>query len=123
MATWTQFEDLESWQAARRLNQLFWDLATKGSFGRDFALIDQMNRSAGSAMDNIAEGFDGGSNAEFARFLAYTQRSCSEFKSQLYRAFDRGHIDRGQFEQMTSVNREVYNKTGGLIKHLRTSSK
>ncbi len=35
-------------------------------------------------MNNIAEGFDSGSNVEFSRFLKYSQRSCSEIMSMTY---------------------------------------
>src|SRR5690606_28055071 len=97
MATWRSFEEIECWQVARTMNRRIWSLMEAGAFRRDFALIDQINRSAGSAMDNIAEGFDGGSNAEFAKFLSYTQRSCSEVRSQLYRALDRNHLTQAQF--------------------------
>jgi four helix bundle protein len=118
MAGIRKFEELESWQAARRLNQLVWDLFRRGAFGRDFALADQINRSAGSAMDNIAEGFDSGSDVEFARFLRYAQRSCSELQSQLYRALDRGHIRQDEFQHLSETALEVSNKTGGFIKYL-----
>ena len=120
MAAWTQFEELECWQAARKLNREIWKRILEGQFGRDFALIDQINRSAGSAMDNISEGFDGGSNAEFAKFLTYSQRSCSEVRSQLYRALDRSHIDQDAFDELAALALEVHRKTGGLIKYLRS---
>lgn len=120
MPTLTRFEDLECWQAARELNREVWKRIDRGNFGRDYALTDQLNRAAGSAMDNISEGFDGGSNAEFARFLTYAQRSCSEVRSQLYRALDRGHIDESDFEHLASLAHEVNRKTGGLIKYLRS---
>jgi len=116
-----RFEDLECWLAARRLNRRIWELIGDGNFGRDYGLIDQVNRAAGSTMDNIAEGFNGGSRAEFARFLTYTQRSCSEIKSQLYRALDRGHIDQPIFDELERLRVEVDRKTGGLIKYLRSS--
>jgi four helix bundle protein len=70
-------------------------------------------------MDNIAEGFDGGSNPEFARFLSYTQRSCSEVRSQLIRALDRKHIDDATFQELAALAAEVHRKSGGLIRHLR----
>lgn len=107
---------------ARELNQQIWELIQKGSFGKDFALIDQINRSAGSAMDNIAEGFDSGSHAEFARFLGYSQRSCSEVRSQLYRALDRSHLSQAEFDQISARVNEVRNKTGGFIRYLRSRS-
>ena len=103
---------------ARRLNQRVWDLVTCGKFGRDFALSDQLNRAAGSAMDNIAEGFDGGSDPEFVRFLRFSQRSCTEVQSQLYRSRDRGHIEHAEFEELYALAAKVSSKVGGLIRYL-----
>ena len=123
MSAIRRFEDIEAWQAARVFNDELWKLISSGAFGRDYALVDQMNRAAGSAMDNVAEGFDSGSNAEFTRFLRYTQRSCTELKSQLYRALDRGHIDDDRFHQLATILQEVSNKTGGLIRYLTRQGK
>lgn len=78
MAGFRRFEEIEAWQVARELNRKVWSLIDSGAFGKDFALSDQLNRSAGSVMDNIAEGFNAGSDAEFVRFLRYSQRSTSE---------------------------------------------
>jgi len=61
MAAFRKVEEIEAWQAARELNRRVWDLIEAGSLGKDFALSDQINRAAGSTMDNIAEGFESGS--------------------------------------------------------------
>jgi len=118
MAAFRSFEDIEAWQAARQLNQAVWSQISTGAFGKDYALSDQINRSAGSTMDNIAEGFDGGSDAEFARFLRYSQRSCSEVKSQLYRALDRSHISETVFNELIALANEIHKKVGSLIHYL-----
>ncbi len=70
-------------------------------------------------MDNIAEGFDGGSDAEFIRFLCYAQRSCTETQSQLYRALDRDHIEQADFNDLYGLANHTRNKIGGLIRHLK----
>jgi four helix bundle protein len=76
-----RFEDLRAWQSARDLTSAVYALARNGEFARDFALSDQIRRAAISTMNNIAEGFDSASRAEFARFLRYAARSASEVQS------------------------------------------
>lgn len=43
-------------------------------------------------MDNIAEGFERGTRAEFIQFLGYANGSIGELRSQLYRTPDRNFI-------------------------------
>ncbi|MCU0355121.1 MAG: four helix bundle protein [Cytophagales bacterium] len=94
-----RFEDLVCWQKARELAGEIFELTCQGSFAKDYALRDQINKSAGSVMDNIAEGFGRGSRQEFVNFLVYAIGSANEVKSQLYRASDRNHITKSVFEQ------------------------
>ena len=93
MATVQRFEDLIVWQKARDLSNRIYKLTLDGTFAKDYELRNQINRSSGSVMDNIAEGFGRGSRAEFVQFMGYSMGSLNESKSQLYRAHDRNHID------------------------------
>ena len=93
-----RFEDIEGWQSARELTRQVYAVTRSGEFSRDFGLRDQITRAAGSTMHNIAEGFDGGSNPEFIKFLRYSQRSCSEVQSQLYVALDQGYLSQEEFD-------------------------
>jgi four helix bundle protein len=113
-----RFEDIEAWQSARELMNLVYDNATRGEFARDFGLRDQITRAAGSAMHNIAEGFDAGSNAEFVKFLRYAQRSCSEIQSQLYVALDRKYIANEHFNDLYKCAKKTHAKIGGFIRYL-----
>ncbi len=76
-----RFEDLKSWQKARQLANVIYDLTDHPGFVKDFQLRNQIRDAAGSAMHNVAEGFDAGSNPEFIRFLKIARRSASEVQS------------------------------------------
>src|SRR4030095_13385332 len=97
MALVTRFEDLRAWQEARRLATQSYESTRSAAFRRDRSLADQLRRAAVSAMNNIAEGFDSGSNAEFQRFLRYAVRSTAEVQSCLYLARDQRYVDEEQF--------------------------
>ena len=68
MANVSQFEDLEIWQLARQQANTLWEIYNNGSFAKDFELRNQLCRSSGSVMDNIAEGFERNGNLEFRQF-------------------------------------------------------
>ncbi|MGC3978674.1 MAG: four helix bundle protein [Paludibacteraceae bacterium] len=88
MATIKRFEDLEVWQKARGVCKLVKTLTEKENFSKDFSLKDQIKRSSGSAMDNIAGGFERDGNKEFINFLTISKGSAGEVRSQAYRAYD-----------------------------------
>lgn len=92
MAGVRQFEEIQAWQEARRMTQQVYHLTRADAFARDFGLKDQVQRAAVSAMNNIAEGFDCDSRAEFARFLGIARRSVVEVQSLLYVVLDVGYI-------------------------------
>ncbi len=114
----TRFEDIEGWQLARELTRQVYAVAMRGEFARDFGLRDQITRASGSAMHNIAEGFDGGSNAEFVKFLRYSQRSCSEVQSQIYIALDQAYITQEEFDPIYEQAAQTHAKVGGFIRYL-----
>jgi four helix bundle protein len=74
-------------------------------------------------MHNIAEGFDGGSNAEFAKFLRYSQRSASEVQSQLYVALDQNYISQAEFDEIYALAGHAHSKVGGFIAYLVKSGR
>ena len=88
MRTFQKFEDIIAWQKARLLCKYINSITEKEKFSRDFKLISQIKGSSGSAMDNIAEGFERGGNKEFIQFLFISKGSAGETRSQLCRALD-----------------------------------
>lgn len=117
----TRFEDIEAWQVARELTREVYAPTKAGRFSRDYGLKDQITRAAGSAMHNIAEGFDGGSNAEFVKFLRNAQRSCTEVQSQLYVALDQDYVNKARFGELYSLAKAAHGKIGAFIKYLLRS--
>ncbi|TFH13223.1 MAG: four helix bundle protein [Lentisphaerales bacterium] len=118
-----RFEDIEGWQLARELcRQVYAAVQENAAFAKDWGLQDQITRAAGSAMDNPAEGFDAGSNAEFIRFLGYAQRSCSEVQSQLYRALDLNYMEPSRFDALYALTAKTKAKFGSFIAYLKKSN-
>lgn len=118
-----RFEDIEGWQLARQLTKEVYTIANSEKFRREWGLKDQITRASGSVMHNIAEGFDSGTNKEFARFLSYAQRSCTEVESQLYVALDQNYISTSTFENIYKLAEQTKQKIGGFIKYLKQAPK
>ncbi len=121
MATIKSFEEIEAWRKARVLSKEIFELTQKGSFSKDFSLRDQINRSSGSIMDNIAEGFERGGNREFIQFLSIAKGSAGEVRSQIYRAHDRNHIDNNKCSMLMEQIKEVSMTIAGFIGYLRAT--
>jgi len=121
MGTIKRFEDIISWQKARQLNKLIGDIIDLGKFKHIYKLIDQIESSSGSIMDNIAEGFERGGNKEFTQFLYISKGSCGEFRSQLYRALDRNYLTQIEFDQLYNLAKDIIVLLQKLIDYLHKS--
>ncbi|NOQ28079.1 MAG: four helix bundle protein [Bacteroidales bacterium] len=121
MAGFTKFEEIEAWKKARELCVLIYKITLKDKFSKDFSLKDQIKRSSGSVMDNIAEGFERGEKKEFIQFLYISKSSSAETKSQLYRALDYEYINKEEFEICYEKCNECAKIIAGLINYLKSS--
>ena len=122
MTTIKNFEDLIAWQKARELAGNVYELTRQDKFSRDFGLRDQIQRAASSAMHNIAEGFESGSDTEFVRFLKMARRSAGEVQSQLYLALDVDYITEDERKKAHELATEVKKLINGMMTYLRKSS-
>jgi four helix bundle protein len=110
-----QFEDIIAWQKARILT-----LKIYSSFkdSKDFGFRDQICRASVSIMNNIAEGFERKSDAEFKHFLFIAKGSCGEVRSMLYLAVELKYINQEENLLLLSLSSEVSKILSGLIKTL-----
>jgi four helix bundle protein len=118
MATIKRFEEIKSWQEARILNASILKLIRTGRFKNDFRIINQISGSAGSIMDNIAEGFERRGNKELIQFLYISKASCGELRSQLYRALDGEYITKEEFDDISVHAMKISNLIQGFINYL-----
>ena len=76
-----RFEELRVWKDARILVKNVYTLTEPL---KDWGFKDQIRRAAVSVMNNIAEGSEAGSDANFTKFLNIAKGSCGEVRSMLY---------------------------------------
>ena len=115
-----RFEDIDGWKKGRELTRVVYGFSRRDGFMQDYGLKDQITRASVSIMNNIAEGFDGGSEAEFIRFLGYAQRSATEVMSCLYVALDNAYISQSEFDDTYALAQDARSLTGGFIKYLKS---
>lgn len=103
MGTIKKFQDLRVWQEARELCKLVDKHFLKNESIRDYPLKDQLNRSSGSVMDNIAEGFGRGGSKEFRQFISISLGSLNESQSQIIRAHDRAYLSENEYKKLMNL--------------------
>ena len=121
MSIINRFEEIISWQEARALNKRIGNLIDNGRFKHSYRLISQVEASAGSIMDNIAEGFERSGNKEFIQFLYIAKGSFGELRSQLYRALDRDYINQNEFDELANQAMRISSLVQKLITALQNS--
>ena len=121
MATIKRFEDLDVWQQARDLNIKIMPLLKKLNEERNYDLKSQLDRSAGSVMDNISEGFERDGNREFIQFLAISKGSLGEVRSQLYRSLDRSLLEKEGHDLLQEDCLLLAGKLGKFISYLNNT--
>lgn len=121
MATVNRFEDLKVWQRARAFAKNVFELTNQMPFNKDYKHRDQINSSAGSVMDNIAEGFERGGRKEFRQFLSIAKGSAAETQSQLYRAFDKQYISQEKLNTLLDESNSISKMIRGLMNYISKS--
>lgn len=121
MATIKRFEDLDIWQEARKLSKEIILISKETDLKSDFRLKDQIKASAGSVMDNIAEGFERNGNLEFRQFLSIAKGSAGETRSQLYRLFDNDYINQEKLDSLVLEYEKLSGRINNFITYLNNN--
>ena len=81
--TYKRFEDLPVWNTAIGMAVQVYALTSASQFKSQRGLRDQLERAAVSVSNNIAEGFERGTNNELLAFLYIARGSAGEVRSML----------------------------------------
>jgi four helix bundle protein len=114
-----RFEDLRIWQEARVLANAIYD-ATEGL--RDFDFRSQMRSASVSVMNNVAEGFERKTDADFAHFLDVAKGSAGEVRSMLYLAEDRRFVASNDSLRLRAAALALSKGIAQLAKYLRSNA-
>ena len=117
------FEELAVWQLAIDLAVCTYEMTEAPEFKGRYSLRDQIERAAVSVSNNIAEGFDRGTNPDLLNFLYISRGSTAEVRSMLcmlekmaaFRNLESGI--RNLKEQTESISKQL----GGWIQALLNS--
>ena len=116
-----KFEDLTIFQNARDLCKEVYAITKDGEFHKDTRFVQQIHASAGSVMDNIAEGYERDGNKEFINFLYIAKGSCGEVRSQVIRASDVGFIDKDTATRLYNMCLNLSKSLSKFIQSIKDS--
>jgi len=123
MSTITKLEEINAWKESRELVKMIYQLTQNPHFSKDFALKEQIRRSAISVMSNIAEGYSRKTSKEFSQFLYISRGSLTELQSQLYISHDINYISGTEFKFMQEKTIKVAKLINGFLKYLASVKK
>ena len=106
-------ENLYIWQMARNVVN---DIYKMMESYKDYGFKDQIQRASISIMNNIAEGFDSGSDKKFISYLNISRASCSEVNSMLYLCEDFKICEK---EKRVSLQNQIKVISSGCIKMIK----
>ena len=119
-----RFEEIKVWNESRIFVNDIYDLFRKNpQLSKDYSLVDQLKRASYSIMLNIAEGFERGSNKEFANFLNIAKGSAGEVRSILYILKDNEYVTEEEFTDLLlkveNISTQLSNFRRFLINNLK----
>lgn len=111
-----KLENLRVWNDARTFVLGIYEIMLDC---HDYGFKDQIQRAAVSVMNNIAEGFDSGSDEQLIRNLNIAKGSSSEVKSMLYLCEDLGYCTAEKKELLLTQQASIASQLSSFIKFLK----
>jgi len=110
------FEEMKVWQDAQDLA-----VAVYSDFAqvRDFSFCDQIKRAGISISNNIAEGSERGSHADFSRFLDIAKGSTCEVRSMYLLGERLNLVDPERLKDRRNACLGISKQLAGFAKYLR----
>ena len=115
------FKDLAVWQNAKNLAVLIYRISNSDLKNVDFALKDQIRRSAVSVASNLAEGDERDTDKESVRYFFIAKGSVAELRTQLQIAHESGHLNGTMYETLDKEYATLGKRIGKLIQARRTA--
>jgi four helix bundle protein len=116
-----RFKELDIWKNASTLCIKIRELSVITALAKDYSHKDQILRSSGSVMDNIAEGFERDGKKEFIQFLYIAKGSLGETRSQICRCLDALFITEEQCDDLLNDCLNLSAKIKNFINYLSAS--
>lgn len=114
------FEDVIAWQKSR---ELFIALNESLINCKNYSYKDQLLRASLSIMNNIAEGFDRGSNKELRQFLIIARGSAAEVRSMLLIASETRQLSPKTETELIVLVKDISKLLTGFIKSINGQQK
>jgi four helix bundle protein len=115
----TYLENLECWQQAKKLAVDMYQISTNGNLNQDYALRDQLRRSAIAVASQIANGRERRSASEFIQFLGAAKASAAELRTQLIISREIGYLSEGDYLDLEDQINRISAMIGGLIRSIQ----
>ncbi|MFW6218307.1 MAG: four helix bundle protein [Verrucomicrobiota bacterium] len=111
------FEEMKVWQDAQDLAvNIYEDFANI----RDFSFGDQIKRAGISISNNIAEGSERNTRADFSRFLDIAKGSTGEVRSMYLLGERLKLVDQARLQERRAACLEISKQLAGFAKYLRS---
>lgn len=111
-----RFEHLDIWKDSNIYTLKIYKLTKTFPREEQFALVDQLRRSASSISANIAEGSGSSSNKDFCHYLDIATKSVYETVSHLHLAYQLGYIS-------DTIRQDLYSEAESIVKKIKSFKK